>query len=90
MSAPVQHRDGAFVVEQQGKRIAELTYRTQDGAAVVDHTWVDPQHRGGSLAGDLVAALAAWARESGTRVVPVCPYVKRGFEQDQRYSDLRG
>ena len=90
MSATIQHRDGEFFVEQDGRRIAELAYALDGATAVAHHTWVDPQFRGGTLARDLVEALATWAREKRHKVQPVCPYVQRVFEKEPRYSDLRG
>ena len=90
MSDGVQHRDGAFFIERGGRRIAELTYNVKGDQAIADHTWVDPEHRGGALARNLVEALAAWARGAAKRVVPVCPYVKRVFDADPAYNDLRG
>ena len=90
MTQTVQHRDGEFFVEREGRRIAELAYAMKGASAVANHTWVDPQFRGGTLARDLVEALATWARAQGHKVLPVCPYVRRVFDEDPRYSDLRG
>ena len=90
MTQPIQHREGEFFVEQDGRRIAELAYAMKGASAVAHHTWVDPQFRGGTLARDLVEALAAWARAEGHKVLPVCPYVQRVFEKDPSYGDLRG
>ena len=90
MSGEVQHRQGAFFVEREGRRIAELTYVMRGEDAVAEHTWVDPQFRGRTLARDLVEALAAWARAEGRKVVPVCAYVQGVFARDERYGDLRG
>ena len=90
MKAQVQHRDGEFFIEHEGRRIAELTYNLAGDRAIASHTWVDPQHRGGALARNLVEALVAWARGAGKQVVPACPYVKRVFDGEPGYNDLRG
>ena len=90
MNRDVQHCQGAFFVEYEGRRIAELTYAMQGDDAVAEHTWVDPKFRGGTLARDLVEALAAWARTEGRKVVPACAYVQGVFARDERYGDLRG
>ncbi len=90
----IQHREepggGAFFIEHEGARIAELTYAVNGKHAIADHTWVDPKFRGGSLARDLVEALAAWARAGGHRIEARCTYVRGVFARDERYSDLRG
>jgi uncharacterized protein len=89
----VQHRaaagQGAFTIERGGKRIAELTYSMSGDDVVVGHTWVDPEHRGGTLAPDLVAAVVAWARGNRRRIVPVCSYVRKVFTRTPaQYEDV--
>ena len=89
----VQHREsaggkGEFYVERDGKRVAELTYTVVNGEAVASHTWVDPEHRGGTLAPDMVEALAAWARRGKRLVVPTCPYIKKVFGREEKYADV--
>ena len=90
---PVVHhpgpKGGEFRVERDGKRVAELTYALAGGDAVVSHTWVDPDHRGGTLAPSLVAAAVEWARASGRRIVPRCPYVEKVFSRSpEQYADV--
>jgi len=80
---------GEFRVERDGKRIAELTYSLAGSDAVVSHTWVDPDHRGGTLAPSLVAAAVEWARANGRRIVPRCPYVAKVFARAPHlYADI--
>ncbi|MBI4957221.1 MAG: N-acetyltransferase, partial [Myxococcales bacterium] len=58
--------EGAFVVERDGQRIAEMTYTAPDaGRATVDHTWVSDELRGQGVARELLDALVAWARADG-------------------------
>ena len=47
-------RRGAFVIERDDRRVAELTYARDGDVAIVDHTWVDPALRGGKAARRLV------------------------------------
>lgn len=82
-------RQGVFHVERDGKRIAHLAY-TREGATVsANHTEVDPAHRGGTLASDLVDALVRWARGEGVKVDPVCPYVRKVFGRTPAYADVQ-
>lgn len=90
---PVQHSEGAghgeFFILREGKRIAELTYSSAgDSAIVVGHTWVDPRHRGGTLAPSLVDAVVAWAREGNRKIVPACSYVRRVFSSSNKFDDV--
>jgi hypothetical protein len=86
----VQHRDGEFVIERHGQRVAELTYRrAPDGTRfVIDHTEVDPSLRGQGVARRLLDAAVAWARASGQRIVPSCPYARAEFARDASLHDV--
>jgi predicted GNAT family acetyltransferase len=85
----IQHRDGTFFVEREGRHVAQLTYRLQGEDAVVDHTFVDPALRGGTLARELVAAAVQWARKDNRKLVAVCPYVRAVFAKTPEYADVR-
>ncbi|RVQ67791.1 N-acetyltransferase [Croceicoccus ponticola] len=69
----------------------ELTYRKEaDGQVLVaDHTFVPPSLRGKSLAGKLVEALIADAREEGFKIKPVCSYVVTAFQRNPEWSALK-
>jgi predicted GNAT family acetyltransferase len=93
MTYPIQHQEsasrGAFVIQRDGRRIAEMTYtRTNPSLVVVDHTFVDPSLRGQGVARQLQDAMVAWARESATKVIPVCSYVKVQFDRDASIRDV--
>ena len=90
---PIEHSEGSghgeFFIMREGKRIAELTYsRSGESAVVVGHTWVDPKHRGGTLAPSLVDAVVAWAREGNQKIVPACSYVRRVFSSSNKFDDV--
>ncbi len=82
-------RHGAFFIERDGRRVAELTYRMMGADAMVDHTWVDPKLRGGGEARSLVAAAVQWARQERMKLVPVCSYVRIVFDRTPGYADVR-
>jgi predicted GNAT family acetyltransferase len=89
---PIRHDDnaGAFFVEREGRRVAELTYRMTGGTAVVDHTWVDPKLRGGKLAPKLVEAAVEWARSTNHKISPACSYVRMVMDRyPDAYRDVR-
>jgi len=88
----IEHSEGGghgeFFIVREGKRIAELTYSSSGDTAVVGHTWVDPKHRGGTLAPSLVDAVVAWARAGNRKIVPACSYVRRVFSSSHKFDDV--
>jgi predicted GNAT family acetyltransferase len=80
-------RVGAFFVEVDGRRLAELRYtRSSPQTVVLEHTEVSDVLQGRGVGRKLVEAAVAWARRTGTSFVPVCSYAKTVFE---RYPGLR-
>ncbi|MES2698579.1 MAG: GNAT family N-acetyltransferase [Pseudomonadota bacterium] len=73
---------------------AVLTWqrREKDGTPVrlVDHTFTPPQARGQGLAGKLVEAIVADAREHGFKILPQCPYVVAAFSRHPEWVDVKG
>ena len=93
----VRHRSldgkkGVFFIQHgDGERIAELAYTLAGKDAIVDHTYVDPRHRGGTLARQLVDAAAAWAIRENHRIIPMCSYVRSVFDKNpDKYALVRG
>ena len=83
------HAKGAFFMQGHGKRIAEMTYsRTNPTMIIVDHTDVDESLRGQGAGRQLLDALVAWARQTGTKVVPLCPFAKSQFDKDASIRDV--
>ncbi|MBT9464744.1 GNAT family N-acetyltransferase [Hydrogenophaga sp.] len=93
MTHSIEHEDngsrGAFYIQRNGQRIAEMTYSiTRPSLVVVDHTYVDPSLRGHGVARQLQDAMVAWARGTDTKVIPVCSYVKVQFDRDPSIRDV--
>ena len=81
---------GVFFLERGGRRVAELTYSLAGDKALVDHTYVDPPLRGGSIAPSLVEAAVRWARAENRKIVPLCSYVRSVFARTRAYDDVKG
>ncbi len=80
---------GAFFLERDGKRTAEVTYRLSGAHdMIVDHSWVDPGLRGAGLARPLIAAAVEWARAHDRRITPDCPYVRSVCEGTPEFADV--
>ena len=89
----IQHQEqdatGAFFVQQGSQRIAEMTYsRTNATMIIIDHTEVDDSLRGEGAGRQLLNALVAWARETHTKVLPLCPFAKAQFAKDASLRDV--
>jgi predicted GNAT family acetyltransferase len=83
------HR-GAFYIEREGERVAEQTFSAgPDGKLVmIDHTEVAESLRGQGIARKLTLATVDWARKSGIKLVPVCPFAKAVFDRDPAIRDV--
>jgi predicted GNAT family acetyltransferase len=90
---PVEHEEighrGAFFLEQDGKRVAEMTYsRANDSLVIIDHTEV-ASHLGGQGVGRrLLDAAVDWARQTGTKIRTTCPYAGAQFAKDPSIRDV--
>jgi predicted GNAT family acetyltransferase len=71
------------------EHIGRLTWVERNGARVAEHTLVPPQIGGRGVAGKLVEALIADAREHGFKVRPDCSYVAAAFDKHSDWADLR-
>jgi predicted GNAT family acetyltransferase len=70
--------------------IGRLTWAERDGARVAEHTLVPPEIGGRGIAGRLVDALIADAREHYFKIVPECSYVAAAFGKHPEWAELRG
>ena len=68
--------------------IGRLTWVRRDGARDAEHTLVPAELSGRGVAGKLVEALIADAREQGFRVIPTCSYVAAQFRRHPEWADL--
>ena len=80
---------GAFVMEREGKRLAEMTYTTAGTRRIIiDHTNVDDALRGTGAGKKLVEAAVLGAREQKIKILPLCPFAKSVFDKTPAYADV--
>ena len=80
---------GAFFIERDGLRLAEMTYsRVDPQLVIIDHTEVNDALRGLGVARRLLDRAVAWARETGTKVMATCPYASAQFQRDPSIQDV--
>ena len=80
---------GAFEYEQDGQRVAEITWVEQDGVMNMDHTYVSDVLRGQGVAKKLLDAAADYARENNFKMNAICSYVVSAFEKSDTYNDVK-
>jgi len=81
------HR-GAFVLERDGQRLAELTYTVAGSRVILDHTHVDDALRGTGTGARLVGSAVDWARAENRKLLPLCPYARSVFDKTPGYRDV--
>jgi hypothetical protein len=80
---------GAFFIEVQGRRVAELTYGRRSASLVnIDHTEVDASLRGQGTARKLLDAAVQWARETHTQFTATCSYAAHQLARDASLKDV--
>ncbi|MFF2178208.1 GNAT family N-acetyltransferase [Lysinibacillus sp. NPDC058147] len=79
----------AFVYEQEGERLAEITWQQKGQVMVMDHTYVSDKLRGQGVAKKLLDRAATYAREQGYKIEAVCSYVVAAFEKSDDYNDVK-
>ena len=83
------HR-GSFYIERDGDRVAEQTYsKLPDGKTmIIDHTEVADSLRGQGIVRKLTLVAVEWARASGVKIIPLCPFAKAVFDRDPDLRDV--
>lgn len=69
--------------------IGRLTWVDRAGVRYAEHTLVPKAIGGRGVAGRLVEALVADARENHFRIAPVCSYVVAAFQRHPEWADLK-
>ena len=84
---PAGHK-GAFVIERDGKRLAEMTYTSAGSKIIIDHTDVSDALRGTGAGKRLVMAAVEWARAEKRTILPLCPFAKSVFDKTPELRDV--
>lgn len=88
----IQHdehgRKGAFYIDEDGEWIAELSYIKNGSTMTIDHTEIDEKLRGEGIGQDMVKAAVEYARKSGLKIKPACPYARKLLEGTPEFQDV--
>ena len=80
---------GAFVIEQNQDRLAEMGVGVSGENLVVYHTEVSEKLRGQGVAPQLLNEMVEYARKNKLKVVPLCPYVLAQFKRHpEQFEDV--
>jgi uncharacterized protein len=85
---PAHKGKGAWVIEREGKTLAELSYTTAGSRVILDHTDVSDALRGTGSGKKLVIAAAEWARNANVKLIPLCPFAKSVFDKTPEIRDV--
>ena len=77
-----------FVTQAEG-HAARLDYIQDEGRLTITHTIVPPEIGGRGIAGELVRAALAYARDSGLKVDPQCSYADAWMRRHPEFDVLR-
>ena len=81
--------NGIFYIEEFGKQVGKMSYVfAGDTKFIIDHTEVDPAYEGKGLGRKVVQAGVDFARDKGYKILPLCPYAKKVFDQTPDYNDV--
>ena len=80
---------GAFFVEENGQRLAEMTFsKAGDTTLIIDHTEVSDALRGKNVGKQLVAYAVDHARKNNLKIIPLCPFTKATIDRTKEYQDV--
>ncbi|RZJ73046.1 GNAT family N-acetyltransferase [Flavobacterium sp.] len=56
---------------------------------IIDHTEVEPDHKGEGVGKEMVYKAVAFARENGFKIMPLCPFAHAVFDKNAEIGDVR-
>ncbi len=71
------------------KEVGECTFSTNSKFWTIDHTYVEPEYRGGNIACTLVKKVVEAAEEKKVKLVPICGFACREFDRKPEYEKIR-
>lgn len=80
--------DRLYEIVVDGRRAGLTAYRDRGEQRVFFHTEVDEAFAGQGLAAQLVHYALDDVRESGKRIVPLCPYVAKYLQRHDEFTDI--
>jgi len=80
---------GAFFIEEDGKRLAEMVVSISGRNLTVYHTEVSESLKGKGVSTQLLETMVKYVRDNNLKVIPLCPYVNVQFKRHpDKYDDI--
>lgn len=79
---------GAYIIEHEGERLAEMTYTKAGNRIIIDHTEVSDKLRGQGAGKKLVLRAVEDARNGGYKILPLCTFAKSVFDRTPELHDV--
>src|SRR5260221_4859260 len=80
---------GAFVIEGDGERLAEMVIAIDEQNLTVYHTEVSEKLKGQGVASKLLSTMVDFARQRQLKVIALCPFVNAQFKRHpELYADV--
>jgi predicted GNAT family acetyltransferase len=76
------------VVTEDGRVAGFSEYLIRDGDYVFFHTEVDPAFEGQGIGGQIASAVIEFVRDSGTKIVPRCPFILAYMRKHEETHDI--
>ena len=80
-----------IVLEDGNEEKGVITWEdsiAEEDVMYVTHTIVDPSIQGKSIAQELLDKAADYARDNNKKIVPVCSYAQKKFDNTNNYNDV--
>jgi predicted GNAT family acetyltransferase len=83
-------KKGRFVIYENDVPAGEMSYVwTGKTRSIIDHTGVEPSFSGRGFGEQLVAKAVEYARDNNLKILPLCPFAKKVFDNDVKLDDVR-
>jgi len=80
---------GAFIIERDGERLAEMVIATDVKNLTVYHTEVSEKLKGQGVGSQLLSTMVDYARKHHLKVIALCPFVSAQFKRHpELYTDV--
>lgn len=77
----VPNDKGAFIIEENGERIAEMIVGISGKEISVYHTEVIDRLEGQGIGTRLIESMVDYAKNNNLNVIPLCPFVHAKFKE---------
>ena len=89
VSLEVNDKNGYFHIDIDSKTEAKMTFIfAGSDKIIIDHTEVNEGHNGKGFGKMMVEKAVAFAREKNIKIIPLCPFAKKVFDENPEYSDV--